>query len=159
MVKRLSPATVFVLKSLIPYSKESMLLGFSPNRFFNELEHLDKYSRKEIRNSFYNAKRNSYITDSPIPKLTAKGRQRLQPYIATKLKGDIRLMVIFDIPEEKAWLRRRFRTLLRELKFKQTQQSVWVTVYDHREVLREACNELELHDYVQVHESALLFPN
>ncbi len=158
MARRISPTLVFVLKGLMPYTRENLMLSFSPNKFFNELERIGTYSRPQIRNAYYRARKNDFISDDPLPKLTAKGKQKLQPFIATKLAGNARLMVIFDIPEEKAELRQRFRTLLRELKFELAQHSVWVTDFDHQAVIIEAVGELGLENYVQVHESALLFP-
>ena len=93
-----------------------------------------------------------------LPRLTAKGKQKLQPFIATKLQENARLMVVFDIPEEKAELRRQFRTLLRELKFEQAQLSVWITDFDHKDILLEAVEDMQLDGYIQIYESARLFP-
>jgi len=63
-------------------------------------------------------------------------------------------MVIFDIPEHQASLRRRLRVLLREWKFTQTQKSVWISNYDYGEVLVKAIKDLGVDEYVQVFECA-----
>lgn len=65
-------------------------------------------------------------------------------------------MVIFDIPEYSALLRRRLRRLLKVLRFIQVQKSVWITEYDHRDVLGQAVKEMDLADYVEIYECAKL---
>lgn len=82
----------------------------------------------------------------------------MQPYIATKLAKQARLMVTFDIPEENSHLRRQLRQLLREWHFEQVQKSVWISQYDYGSVLVEAIEELGLGECVQVFECARLYP-
>ena len=158
MGRKLSPATVYMLKALLPYSRENLTLSFSPGRFFYELERKSSYSNATIKGAYYRARKQSLISDEVLPRLTAKGKQKLQPFIATKLQENARLMVVFDIPEEKAELRRQFRTLLRELKFEQAQLSVWITDFDHKDILLEAVEDMQLDGYIQIYESARLFP-
>lgn len=67
-------------------------------------------------------------------------------------------MVIFDIPEDNAALRRQLRGSLRKLEFEQIQQSVWMTKYDHRQILEEIIDLLGLHDCVQLYEAARIVP-
>lgn len=62
-------------------------------------------------------------------------------------------MVIFDIPENERNLRDHLRLLLKELKFKKVQQSVWVCKYDFREYITAEIKENGLQKYVQVYES------
>lgn len=83
----------------------------------------------------------------------------VQPFISKKLEGGGRLMVIFDVPEEHADRRRKFRSILRQLKFVQIQQSVWMSENDYREVLFESIQELHLHDWVELYEAALILKN
>lgn len=154
---KLSPATIHVLKGLIPYTRENTLLAFSPGKYFYELERISRHKEPVLKAAYYRAKRQGLISSDPVPCLTQKGRQKLQPFVAKKLGKNARLMIIFDIPEAQAVKRRRLRMLLRDLKFAQVQQSVWVTDFDHKEIIKEACAELELQGFVQLHESALLF--
>ena len=152
-------ALIFVLKGLMPYSRESMLLAFKPNRFFNELEQLSGYSQKTLRTSYYRARRSGMLTiQHDTPRLTTRGKQQLQPFIATRLSGNAQLMVIFDVPETASPVRRQFRLALRKLDFTQVQQSVWMTAYDHRKLIEEIVNELNLENCVQIYEAARLFP-
>ncbi|MGH9857405.1 MAG: hypothetical protein ACRD4B_06130, partial [Acidobacteriota bacterium] len=50
--------------------------------------------------------------------------------------------------------RRHLRTLLRELKFKKIQQSVWVSEYDTQEFIKSEIKAFGLEQYVHVYECA-----
>ena len=63
-------------------------------------------------------------------------------------------MVIFDIPEDIAFVRRRFRGLLKYLEFKQVKQSVWMSGKDHRKILSDTIDTLNLSEWVQLYEAA-----
>jgi len=63
-------------------------------------------------------------------------------------------MVIFDIPEDSADLRRKFRLLLIQLQFKQVQQSVWMSDKDYCAILADSIKDLGLQDWVQLYEAA-----
>jgi|SRR3989344_9077025 len=153
-------ALVFVLKGLVPYSRENMMLAFKPNLFFNELEKISRYKRQTLETAARRAQEKGLIEISRQQqlRLTNLGRRRVRPYIATKLKGNGKLMVIFDIPEEKAIDRQRLRRLLRKWQFIQVQKSVWLTAYDFREALQEAVDELGLSGCVELYECDLLYP-
>ena len=153
-------ALVFVLKGLVPYSRENMMLAFKPNLFFNELEKISRYKRQTLESAARRAQEKGLIEISRQQqlRLTNLGRRRVRPYIATKLKGSGKLMVIFDIPEEKAIDRQRLRRLLRKWQFVQVQKSVWLTAYDFREALQEAVDELGLSGFVELYECDLLYP-
>lgn len=142
-----------MLKALVPYTNANLLLAFKPNLFFDELERISGYSRATLRTSYYRAKRTKLVSGDTVPRLTHQGMLRLQPFIAEYLPSGAKLMVIFDIPEIAKVKRARLRTLLKNLRFVQVQQSVWMTEYDHREVIRQAITELELDEQVQVYEA------
>lgn len=152
-------ALVYTLKALIPYSRENLLLSFSPNRFFNELERTSGYKRKTLNETVRRARRRGLIeqTDHGL-KLTTLGERVTKPYTAIKLKNGARLMIIFDIPEDRALARKQLRWLLRKWGFKRTQKSVWVTSYDHRESVKLAVAELELSGCVELYECERLYP-
>lgn len=146
----------YVLKGLIPYTRENMLLSFRPGRYFDELEEVSGYPKQTIKTAYYRAKKSGYIEKGTSSRLTNLGNQKLQPFLAKKLRGGGKLMVIFDIPREHNGLRRQFRALLKEWGFIKIQQSVWATSFDHVESVRTAVDELGLQDYVQLYEAAKL---
>lgn len=96
------------------------------------------------------------IMSDKVPKLTEKGMKKARPFAAQKLRKDARLLVVFDIPESRAPMRQEFRQLLKQLDFTYVQQSVWVTEYDHRDILKEAIREFEFQDCVITYEAARL---
>ena len=62
-------------------------------------------------------------------------------------------MVIFDIPEDQANLRHALRSILKKLEFSQIQQSVWMSDKDHKQILSETIEDLDLGRYVQLYEA------
>jgi DNA-binding transcriptional regulator PaaX len=144
-----------ILLALVPYTRQNLLLTFKPNQFFNELEKTSNQSTSTLRVAFSRAKENKlFIIEDDRVSLSLKGRQIVQPFIAQKLAGGGQLMVIFDIPEDSAILRRKFRILLIQLRFKQVQQSVWMSDMDYRAILDDSINDLGLQDWVQLYEAA-----
>lgn len=144
-----------ILLALVPYTRQNLLLTFKPNQFFNELERTSNHSTSTLRVAFSRAKENKFITlENDQVSLSLKGRQIVQPFIAQKLTGNGQLMVIFDIPEDSADRRRKFRLLLRQLQFKQVQQSVWMSDKDHREIIVDSIKALGLQEWVQMYESS-----
>jgi len=156
IAKRKSVTTELLL-ALIPYTRQNLMLTFHPNAFFNELERIGNYSHKSIKQAYYRAKRNRLIrVEAGQVVLSEAAKQRIAPYIAKKLIGNVQLMVIFDIPEEKAYIRRNLRTLLVELKFRQIQRSVWVTDMDYRQILKDFISEYHAKDWIKIYEAAPL---
>ncbi len=148
--------TILLLKALIPYTRENISLTFKPAKFFADLERAYGRSRRSFSRTYKRAKETGLITNDPIPRLTAKGFLKVAPFAAVKLDKEAKLMIIFDIPEHSALVRRRLRRLLKILRFTQVQKSVWITEYDHRDVLRQAIEEMDLVDYVEIYECAKL---
>lgn len=150
--------THYVISSLIPYTESNLKLSFRPNAFFNDLEKLSdhKHSKEAVRMSYYRALKRGLIEvgDDSRPRLTDVGVKQLKRYEPQKLCGEASVLVIFDIPERERELRRQLRTLLRELKFEQIQQSVWRSEYDVMEYLVPEIRDNGLDRYVQVHEAA-----
>lgn len=154
---RQSNALVFVLKGLIPYSRENMLLAFKPNLFFNELEKISRYKRSTLEVALRQAKKQELIErEANVVRLTNKGKRIVRPFVAERLANKARLMVIFDIPENMATVRAQFRRILRSWHFNQVQKSVWVTSYDHRQSVKEVVSELDISGYVELFECALI---
>lgn len=97
-----------LLLALIPYTKQNILLSFRPNQFFNELEETTGYPKPSLKSAYYRAiKEKLIISRGNNLKISLKGRQIIQPFVAEKLSNDAKLMVIFDIPEEYAGRRQR----------------------------------------------------
>ena len=90
-----------------------------------------------------------------MPTLTDAGRRHLAPFQAPHLAG-AQLMVIFDIPEDVAWKRQKFRAYLREFQFQQIQKSVWVTSIECRTYIQDAVDTLDLATNVQIFEARAL---
>jgi len=148
-------ALIQILLAFVPYTKQNLLLSFKPNQFFNELEKTSDYSKATLRVAFNRAKDRRLVTiNNDQVSLSLQGHQIIQPFIAKQLAGDGQLMVIFDIPEDYADRRRKFRLLLRQLQFKQVQQSVWMSDKDYRAILADSIKDLGLQDWVQLYESA-----
>lgn len=151
-------ALIYVLRGLIPYTQENILLSFKPKRFFNELAQFSGYSEQTIRTTYYRARCNDLVAPGLVPTLTEKGRRKIRPYQASQLGHNARLIVLFDIPQKRVATRNAFRRLLQSLDFTMVQQSVWMTDKDHRLLLYEAIKDFDLKGCVEVHESVRLSP-
>ncbi|PID99142.1 CRISPR-associated endonuclease Cas2 [Candidatus Saccharibacteria bacterium] len=152
------PALIFVLRGLLPYTMENVLLSFKPGLFFAELEKVSGYKRSTLSATYYRAKQQGLIEQDIVPTLTEKGLQKVRPYTAKKLGDHARLIVFFDIPQDRAYVRENLRRLLKNLGFEMIQRSVWVSDMDYRSVLLQAIEKFQLQDCVEVHESLRLFP-
>lgn len=150
-------ATLHVLLALVPYTRQNLTLTFHPNQFFNDLEKLSHKPVNGLRTAYDRAiKRGLIHIDNNSVSLSLPARQVVQPYIAQILSSGGQLMVIFDIPEELAPLRQQLRNILKKLQFVQIQQSVWMTKMDHRSIVIETIDDLDLRPYVQLYEAARL---
>jgi DNA-binding transcriptional regulator PaaX len=150
------PALIYVLRGLFPPTRENLLLSFKPGLFFAELSRVSGYKQQTLQQSFYRARRRGLISEDAIPKLTAIGQRKLQPYIAQKLGNHARLLLVYDIPEHMESERRALKRLLHNLDFELLQQSVWATDFDHRDTIRSTVKELDIAGCVQIFESVRL---
>lgn len=150
----------FVLKALMPYTRQNLLLSFNPNRFFNELEKISSYKRKTLEEAARRAEKQGLIEKqiNRALRLTTLGERKVRPYFAEKLASGAKLMIVFDVPEDNAIARRQLRTLLKKWGFRQVQKSVWITSYDHRKSVELAVDELDIKRSVRLYECELLFP-
>ena len=138
-----------VLKAFLPYSKNNLLLSYSPNRFFNELERKTNASRKTLSSTISRAKREGLlVADNQRLKLSWRGRIKAGyiPSIPNK-KG--LTLVVFDIPESRKKDRYQFRCYLRMMKFEIIQKSVWGSEYVLDEELPVVIGELKLDNFVR----------
>jgi len=113
---------------------------------------MSDYSATSFRTAYGRAVKRGLIKfDGNKMKLSLEARQTIQPFIARNLQGG-KLMVIFDIPEDRARLRQKLRYILKQLEFNQVQQSVWMTDRDYKSIITETIEALNLTDYVQLYE-------
>lgn len=146
-------ATTFILLALVPYTHSNLLLAFKPNKFFDELDKLTEHSKKNVKLAYYRAVKNGWVSiENNKVSLSYDARLNIEPFMASNLHG-AKLMVIFDIPEEYAFLRRKLRGVLKHLGFKQIQQSVWSSDRDYREIISETIQHLNISQWVQVYEA------
>jgi len=157
----------YVLESLVPYTDANLKISFAPSVFFRDLENIDrqktmrstdsrqkKYSLGAIKNAYYRAIRSGYIeTENGIPKLTRKAKLAIEPYEPKRLGDKACIMVAFDIPEKLRSRRNQLRLLLKELRFRPVQQSLWSSSYDHRKILKVELKNLDIDKYVHVYEA------
>lgn len=154
-MKRLSPSTKYLLQAFIPYTDANIQLAFKPAAFFDELGKKSKVKERSLRSAYYRAIKSGLleIDDYGIPRLTNAGRLQIKLYRPKKLPTGAKLMIIFDIPETERYKRNHLRSLLKELSFKKVQQSVWVSQYDHREIVAAEIKEYKLQEYVYLFEA------
>lgn len=142
-----------VLLALVPYTKENAQLTFRPNQFFNELERISQHHHYQLKRAYMTGLKTGLISESESRiLLTESGIQKIKPYVATRLVGNVSLMVVFDIPEQQKRKRQKFRNLLRQLAFQPVQKSVWQTELDFRDEIRAAVEELDIQPYVLTYE-------
>jgi DNA-binding transcriptional regulator PaaX len=156
MVNRIKSESslVYVLKALIPYSRENLNFAFRPNKFYNELEKKSGLKQKTLQQSLRRAEIAGFITrEESLIMLSAKGRQELKKFSPQKLPRSSQIIVIFDIPESDAWARRRLRILLRQWRFEMVQKSVWASRYECRKDLAKAIKTLGLKNCVKAYEA------
>jgi DNA-binding transcriptional regulator PaaX len=150
---RKTSATTYLLLALLPYTEPNMKLAFKPNQFFDDLDKLTDHSKSSLQIAFKRAINKGWVQlDDKEIKLSLEARQSIEPFVARKLSG-AKLMVIFDIPENLASLRQKFRLVLKQLGFIQIQQSVWMTDRDYHKILVETINKFDLNDYIEIYEA------
>lgn len=144
----------YILESLVPYTEANLLLTFKPNKFFDELDKKSFRKRQTWRNAYSKARKNGLIKvdDEGVPKLTPKGQKSLKRYKAKKLGKGVELMIIFDIPEVERGKRQQLRLLLKELKFRQVQKSVWTSELDGRSHIESEAKYYGFGKYIELYE-------
>lgn len=144
-------STKFVLLGLVPYTRQNMMLSCLPNKFFNELEAISKYSQNDLKRAYSRSVERGYIMqDESGYSLSAEARALIAPLVAEELGTNTQLMVAFDIPEDLAQQRRAFRYTLKRLEFEQVQRSVWMSKYNYTDIITTAINDLHIKDFVKV---------
>lgn len=151
-------ALVYVLIALIPYSKPNLLLSYKPSLFYRELEKISRYKESALRAAYARAREQKLVEHNKnLIQLTAKGRRKIAGFVAEKLEGDAKLMIIFDIPEDQSGKRQKFRNILKNWQVVQVQKSVWVTNKDFRDELHELIREMDLQGFVELYECVPIY--
>lgn len=147
----------YMLEALLPYTEANVALVFRPSVFFRHLDQLDddrRYGHETLRKAYYEAKRRGLVVmnDDGSIDIDDSVRSQLKPYEPRQLKG-AGVMVVFDVPIAENNKRRWFRLLLKELKFVQIQQSVWMSDYECSEALSAGILDLRLENHVRIFEA------
>lgn len=122
-----------------------------------------KYSRDQIKGAFYRLKKRKLIKiiqtkdGKTTVKLTNKGKKRIQVFalesiiIKKPAKWDgLWRIVIFDIPVEYNKSRAALRRKIKELGFKQLQESVWIYPYECEDEILFVAKIFEVEKYVEI---------
>lgn len=150
-----SSALVYILKALIPYSRQNIALSYKPAKFFADIEKASGYSKPTLNETLRRAGKKGLVEQIEGQyKLTNDGEKTVKLYFPKVLKNNVELMVIFDIPEKQSNARQQLRSFLKKCKFQQTQKSVWVTKYDYIEALKDLIDELNLKEQVLLYEAS-----
>lgn len=139
-----------LLRALVPYTKENLMLSFKPSQFFSELEKTTGSSRKSLQTAMSRAVKEGFVErDSGVPVLTPKGQARIDKVPNGELMWDGNyFLVVYDIPNEFDYARRRFALELRALGFKQYQKSFWVCKINHTEAITDIMVDLKIGPFV-----------
>ena len=124
----------------------------------------NQYKRKQTKQQFsqliYHLKKNGYIKIKNIEQnegiiLTKRGTEKvLQAKLKiknNKKRSDGKWqMIIFDIPEEKRYLRNLLREKLLLLKYKMLQRSIWICPYDVQKETEFILKKYSLNPYIKL---------
>lgn len=122
-------------------------------------EDLTKINYQQIKRTIYNLKKKGlvkYIKREKIllPQITTAGKKRLKnliPVYDEKRIWDKRIyLVTYDIPEKKKTDRDVLRKYLKKIGCGMLQQSVWLTPYNPKEILRKFIEERRLSGQVLI---------
>lgn len=123
------------------------------HRAFNKADALiADFNAKQIRKALANLKQRGLIhtikKESALPQITKTGLKRLQnsfPFYDEKRVWDKSLYIItYDIPTKANTKRAVFRNNLAKLKATKLQDSVYLTTYNPREIIRKLVNEFKI---------------
>jgi DNA-binding transcriptional regulator PaaX len=152
-MRKYKNTTHHIVAALVPYTQANIQLAFKPTQFFYELNKTDGIKESTARGAYYRSIHQGLVIvdENQRVHLTDRGKKALRPYSSKDLLG-AHIMVVFDIPEGDRWKRSKLRALLRELKFKQVQKSVWITKMDCQAYLQEEIESVDLNKEVLVYE-------
>lgn len=132
------------------------MLGYKPNQFFNQLEHLDRLAeisgttKDTVRVTISRAKRTGLLRLDENDQTVVTWRGKIKTKLRPRQKLRHNLVIIFDVPEKMKAEREKLRAYLTATGCEMVQKSVWKTKYDIHDELREAIDDLGLSRYVSL---------
>jgi CRISPR-associated endonuclease Cas2 len=141
------------------------VIAIAPNVFhiFGRQKRSKRYSDRQLKNAFYNLKKQKLIEviqekDDKIKiRLTNKGKKRLKEFSIDTLtipqpqKWDKKWrMVIFDIPNKFVKAREALRKKLKELGFYQLQKSVWAYPYPCQDEILFVAEIFKIQSFINI---------
>jgi len=147
----------------MPTLKEQILLTLEEGAFFLlnpyiSLKFSTHYSQNSIYTTVHRMEKRGLIRKFEREgkkhlKLTTRGKAVLEKHRANSKKqrppwDQKWRLVIFDVPESKAELRKCLRRYLITMGFGKAQRSVWISPYDFRKEIRMYLRKLKLSDFV-----------
>ncbi len=147
-------------KTLDIFAPRTMTEALCPSLYELKNQYRRKQSKQQFSQLIYHLKKNGYIKIKSLKQnkgivLTKKGSEKV---LKAKLKlgnNKKRLdgkwqMIIFDIPEEKKYLRNLLREKLILLKYKMLQRSVWICPYDVSKEIEFILRKNSIDSYVKL---------
>lgn len=136
----------YLAEASTTFSRNTWKASVKADRF------LEGVNYETIKNALARARKKGYIKSvhhkKAWPEITQEGKRRLEeliPHYDSRRSWDGRLYLItYDIPEEKKKLRELLREYLRRIGCGLVQDSVWLTPYNPREVLKNFITEHNL---------------
>lgn len=136
----------YLTEASTTFSRDTWKAKVAADRF------LENVNYETIKNALARARKKGYIKSvhhkKAWPEITQEGKRRLAeliPHYDSRRAWDGRIYLItYDIPEGKKKLRELLREYLRRLGCGLVQDSVWLTPYNPREVLKNFITEQSL---------------
>jgi len=157
-------ATKIVL-AIIALGGVLIIGAMAPNIFqvFGKFKQSRRYSNKQLRNAFYNLRRQNLVEiiqekDDKIKiRLTNKGQVRIKEFSADiltisrpkKWDGKWRIL-IFDIPNKFTKAREALRRKLKDLRFYQLQKSVWIYPYPCEDEILFIAHVFQIEPFIEI---------
>ena len=156
MASRPNSVIIELLKAMVPYSEQNLKLAFKPKLFFNDLERATFANRDTIKTTFNRALRIGYIiSQDGNPILSELGRAKIPDCFRPPLLRDW-LIIAFDIPESRRYVRTALRVELKRRGFQQLQKSVWFSKYDYANEMDKIVVALKISCHVKLLYATLL---
>ena len=147
-------------KTLDLFAPRTMKEVCYPSLYELKNQYKRKQTKQQFRQLIYRLKKNGYIKIKNLKQnkgivLTKKGTEKvLQVKLKTrndKKRSDGKWqMIIFDIPEEKRYLRNLLREKLLFLKYKMLQRSIWICPYDVSKETEFVLRKYSLDSYIKL---------
>jgi DNA-binding transcriptional regulator PaaX len=142
------------------FAYRTMLDAYCPSLYDLKKQYKRKQTKEQFRQLIYRLKKNGYIKIKNLEQnegviLTEKGAEKV---LKTKLKMKNKRkrsdekwqMIIFDIPEEKRYLRSLLREKLLLLEYSMLQKSIWICPYNVFKETESVLRKYSIDPYVKL---------